>query len=213
MDEHVVRGLPQYTSYRLTVVDRSVVEDLFEGYQYISGFETSVKGVAHFHIILYGYPDDRLEKRWARLKCPNKTDKWKRRDYKEDFLKGISYTVKGGDVQVVGAEMEYWVTKAPKWEFRVSVRDGEDNVQKRWLLTERNVIPIMRKYVEDNDQLAGKGFEHVLEWVLSNTKWRAGGDLRRGIDKIFKIEFEQAREDASREIVFLMMERGARRYV
>lgn len=210
MDQHVVRGLPEYTAYRISLDrDDTKVDALFEGFQYVRGFEVSVAGEPHYHIMLYGKPSSCLLKRWQRFDA-GRAKKWSKINYKADFLKGISYTVKCNDFAIFGEEMEYWVPRAPKWVFAAKDR-LDPQVAKPKYFGYRTLVPMMREFAKVNS-LEHKTFKEVFTAMLKHN-YRADEYMaHRGIPQEFIKEWDRPADEFAEDFYETMIQRGRTRY-
>jgi len=207
MDVFVERGLPAYTAARLSVTERcdQRIDDLYSGRQYVWGFETSKKGELHYHVVLHGLYDTRLKQRWQRF-GGGRAKKWSAANHKNDFVKGISYTVKGGDFKVVGEEMEYWVPRSPAWVFH-----SADAVKKdaNKYLTFRTALKEIRAYRDSVPDLAGKKFMEVLVHMFEHTGWRPDEYLsHRGMPQEWEWEFDRPKKEFSESYTDVLLKRG-----
>lgn len=214
---HNYGSKPDYTAVRITHDDAEAVEAVFQGMEYVmSHMEVSKLGVKHFHLVTIGDFTGAVRGRYDKFKT-GPSGKWRKLNYvsksqRGDILTAISYTIKEGGHKVVGTQMEHWVPLAPKWVFKQQQAGAVDPVDKVWLLTERNLIPQMRKYVRDNPEYEGKDFATVLAALIEKTPWFPGHYLRMGIDKCFIAKFDKRQDDAAEFIVTTMIMRGASRY-
>lgn len=210
MDAHVIRGFPEYTAARITVDERcdDKIDALFEGAQYVRGFECSSKGELHYHILMCGLFGDKIAKRWTRYKS-GASKKWSKANHGNNFLKGVSYTIKDKDIKVFGEEMEYWVAHAPVY---VKAAYGSAiEVGVKWL-TYRNGMKVIKEYRITND-MGEKKFEDILEHMIEIGGWRPDEYLaHRGIPTEWQFEIDQDASTFACGFVKALMARGRDRY-
>lgn len=215
--------MPCYTCVRITWDGcPSAVRGIFEGMQYIiSNLEVSKVGVKHYHIVTIGYMPGDVRGRYNRFVVKRPTDKWRKQDYRGKNLKGnlltaISYTVKMGCWAAVGDEAKYWLGCAPAWVHNhtdtESTPEKDKLGEKHWMLTEKNLLPTMRKFVRENPEYSQKDFITVFAALVEKTPWFPGEYLRRGIDPCFMWKFDMPPEEAAISIVNECLTRGKRRY-
>jgi len=206
----VQRGVPEYTAARFTfdARDDSVVDKIFAGYQYVWGFELSRKGVPHYHVVLLGLYDAAIKQRITRQKF-TRAKAWSGANFKGDFLKAISYTIKGNDIKVVGTEMEYWVPRCTPWVFAAA--DAAPSPGGKWL-TYRNGMREIKKYREENG-LQHKTFREILEHMFEQSPWRPDEYLAsRGIPSEWSWEIDHPAGEFATKLTDVLLSRGQCRY-
>lgn len=210
MDDFVQYGIPQYTAARISVSERcdAKIDALYAGRQYVWGFETSSKDVMHYHIILHGLYGDTINKRWSRFEV-SRAEKWSKANHKQNFLKGVSYTIKCGDTKVVGAEMEYWVNRAPAWVFPSKLSTKHSGAK---YLTYRNGMKEIKLYRDEND-LSSKPFREVLAHMFEHSGWRPDEYLaHRGIPREWNWEYDHSAPVFAQKLADVLLVRGEARY-
>ena len=130
-------------------------------------------------------------------------------------MPAVSYTVKEKDIYVHDDYMKYYVGVSPSWIFGAGKSDPakclgntEPRVEKSWMLTDRNLLSVLRRHCDDNN-LGKIPFRQALKDLFKNSRWRAGTGLRSGIDPLFEHEFDN--EDFEEDMVYNLMKRGTLR--
>jgi len=190
-------SLPKdYTAIRVTCPrDDDKIKKVMAKEVYCYGYETSQKGISHYHIMMVGKITDTMKKAFHRL--PSKY--WSEVNRGKGFAEGVSYTIKSKDIYASDAYMQYYVGIVTPWVFgggsepvSKCLGNTEPRTTKAWMLTDRNLIGVLRQHCDDND-LGKIPFREALAHLFENTRWRAGSGLRNGIDPLFEEEFDNSK--------------------
>jgi len=195
----------KWTAYRLTTDYRMWMKEIFRDVDCVCGFETSTKGVRHFHVMVKG--DDQKEAIAKRIqrKYTGK-DKVKKLWWSKVWVtgnvegktweKGVAYTVKCGDIECFGDITPEYVASVPQWIFPVKLGQDtldpkEENKKDRdWQLTYSNVVCQAVRHAK-RFKLAKESMKQVVQHMLKTTKWRPCKQMYAcGIMRHFEDDFE-----------------------
>lgn len=178
-----------YVAYRLTGVTPDEVEKLFEGTRFIAGRETSDKHKDHTHIVMLDETNHaRIDKRIARFRKWEPSQRWSYKNYGKGLSEAISYTVKDGNVfkSPDWPEIEYapWI---PKEQFRASKKPRVEKLGSP-TLTESNVVKQALKYRDE--YLPGvTELKPVLLHMCFEGPWTICRSLRQGVSAFHHQQF------------------------
>jgi len=112
---------PGYVAARFSHSDVAVAEEIFKGFNCVWSEEFSEKLRKHYHAIIIGGKTEkqRFSDRVTRYNKERKEGEqtafsWSRENFKDDFMKGISYTIKDGIYHVQG-DIEKWMSNVKPW--------------------------------------------------------------------------------------------------
>lgn len=185
-----------YVAYRLTTSDSELVKSFFSGTSFVYGFETSKKGVEHFHVIMLGHEHySMVRQRIGRAKF-TAASCWSKKNYKSDFIKGISYTVKSGNVFVSDDVMADYVKAAPSWVFdqakvqTIIKQDTEARKDRDWQLTYANLVTQAVRYHQSTGKKDDVGLKTVVQEMMEHTKWRPSFHMiKNGVPPAYEEDF------------------------
>jgi len=178
----------QYTSVRMTVEarDDDVVKKIFEGMQYIAGYE-ELPDNKHYHIMVAGHLTDAVKQRksrYAKAKAGAKT--WSKPDW-GTWPQGVAYTIKDGNWFASSEPYSIYARGQRPYERPESNNDEapanpQDRKKRDWMLHECNIRRLYQKHKHNVPERNGvHDFFDVLQWIVRNTNWTITQSFERAI--------------------------------
>jgi len=173
---------PNYVAARFSHSDVAVAEEIFKGFNCVWSEEVSEKYRKHYHAIIIGGKNekqcfsDRVGKfNKAREEGEQTAFSWSSENFKKDFMKGISYTIKDGVFHVQG-DISQWMSKVVPWtkkdKYVPKPMSDKKYDDKSWTLTYSNIVRLALRYAEEQGFPQETTLDDVLEWIAINTKWQ-----------------------------------------
>lgn len=192
MDTFVIAAPASYSSVRITVIERDdeEIKKMFDGMDYIAGFEVSDKGVKHYHVMTVGFMTEAVRKRKSRYsKSKPGAWTWSKPDH-GTFSRGVSYIIKDGDWWATSAEWRAYAVAQPPYVRRTLAERNkapegpQDRKNMDWFLTERNIRRLYHEHKHNVPEHDGiHDFFEVLQWIVRNTNYKLNKSFNRSLTR------------------------------
>jgi hypothetical protein len=182
-----------YVAYRLHDVTEHDVRKLFKDTQFFAGFEFSQKHKEHCHVIML---DDTkyacIDKRISRYRKWPPAHRWSSPNYKNDLLKGISYTAKDG--KIIKSDdwpIDEYPTWIPKSQFVQTQLPSDPKKSRDWQLTYANLVNQALQHHRKQGLAVDWNLKQTVQHMLEHTPWRPSHQLvTKGVVDYYYQDFE-----------------------
>lgn len=193
-----------YRAYRITCghEHRDQVFAAFEGYDAIVSVEKSKDGEEHYHAITIDETPQQVEtikKRIQKLPLSQKPGHWSKKNHRNNYVFGVSYTTKDNDYVIKGTKFnEEFITNCKDaYRRHRETRDNEiklKDTDRDWVLTFSNLVRVAQNYAAEHG-MKTQDLSEVLKSMHNRTRWiPSPAMLKNGIDPYYH-ELYAARRD------------------